>query len=135
MGFRQYIQDATLSWLRGDVYPPPPAGLYVSLHNNAIADAGNEVSAAVGGRVPISRSSLSTPRWVDGVEGGTREIVNARALVFDVATSQVEARSFAIWDAPTGGSQLVTGDVIPDVVIAEGDPAVFLGGSLSIRLS
>ena len=135
MAFLQYVQDALLEWLRGDTFPPPPGGLYLSLHSTTVCDGGDEVSSVVGGRIAIATADLSTPRWLDGVDGGTREIVNARALVFEIATSLIEARTCAIWDAPIGGVQLIKGDVIPDTTIAEGDPAVFLSGSLSLRVN
>lgn len=135
MAFKQYVQDATLGWLTGTNFPPPPSALYLSLHSSTLAGPSDEVSDVVGGRVLVRQTDFSSPRWLDGVDGGTREIVNARAIVFDLATVQVEAVTFAIWDSITGGTQLLTGDVIPDTVIAEGDPAVFLSGSLSIRVN
>lgn len=134
MAFLQYIQDATLDWLRGSAFPPPPSALYLSLHSSTLASPGDEVSSAVGGRVLVNQSDFSTTRWLNGVDGGTREIVNNRAIVFDIASSQIEAVTFAIWDAPVSGVQLLKGDVIPDTTIAEGDPAVFLSGSLSLRV-
>jgi hypothetical protein len=128
------MQDAALGWLRGDDFPPPPAALYLSLHNSSTADLSDEVSATVGGRVQVGPDGFSTARWLNGVVGGTREIVNSRAVVFDVASAEIEVFTFVIWDAPTGGTPLLKGVVSPSAVIVEGDPAVFLSGSLSIQV-
>jgi hypothetical protein len=135
LAFKQYLQDANLEWLRGNAFPPPPGQLWLSLHSSTTIDNSDEVSALVGGRIQVLAAWFSVPRWQDAVVGGTRETTNNRSLIFDLATGTVEVRTFSLWDASLGGTQFLTGDVIPDVTVVEGDPVVLLTGSLLIRVS
>ena len=135
MALDRTIQDGLLDWLRGIAFPSPPAQLYLSLHSDTVASNGAEVSNDLGGRIEVDQAFLSTTRFLDGQTSGTRQIVNTRALITDLATAQVEVRSFAVWDAAVGGNRLLLGDVNPDVTVLEGDPAIFLQGDLSLRIT
>lgn len=123
-----------LDWLRGTAFPAPPSALYLSLHSDTEATTGAEVSAALGGRVPIDQDKLSSTSYLDGQSSGARQIVNTVAFISDLATEQAEVQSFAIWDAPTGGNRLLFGAVSPAASVLEGDPAIFLQGDLSLRI-
>lgn len=135
MGFKLYLQDANLQWFKGTAFPPPPGSLYLSIHAGPEPDLGNEVSALAGGRIQVLSSWFSSPRWLNDVVDGTREIVNNRALIFGLATGPADVESFALWEAETGGTAFISGDVIPDVTVVEGDPVVFLTGAFSIRVN
>jgi hypothetical protein len=89
----------------------------------------------LGGRIAIDQSLLSTTRFLDGLSEGTRQVVNTQAFISDLATATVEVRSFAIWDASSGGNRLLYGTVDPAAEVLEGDPAIFLQGDLSLRMS
>lgn len=135
MGFKLYLQDANLQWFRGTAFPPPPGTIFLSIHSAAEPSLANEVSYLAGGRIQVLSSWFSAPRWLNDVVDGTREIVNNRAFIFDLATGTADVRSFALSEAEVGGTMFVTGDVIPDVTVTEGDPVVFLTGALSIRVN
>jgi hypothetical protein len=129
------LQDGVLDWLRGNAFPSPPAALYLSLHSDTIASSGADVTSVLGGRIAIDQSLLSTTRFLDGLSEGTRQVVNIQAFISDLATATVEVRSFAIWDASSGGNRLLYGTVDPAAEVLEGDPAIFLQGDLSLRMS
>lgn len=125
------VADDLLNWLKGTAFPSPPAMLAMSLHTHAVPLANNEVSTQLGGRVAIPASSFSSPGNSVGVQG--REIRNVHAIAFGNALTDLSIKSFAIWDAASGGNMLFSGDVIPDVLLKAGDPAVFSTGDLIIR--
>lgn len=126
------VADPILLWLMGQAMPAPPAALYMSLHAQADPAVANEVTAQVGGRVRLLPAMFSTPRDSVGVPG--REIANTQAVVFSNATTDLTIRSFAIWTLQTGGNMLLTGDVIPDVLLRQGDPAIFSTGDMILRI-
>lgn len=135
MALGQTIQDGVLNWLKGQAFPSPPATLHLGFHSNADATVEAEVSANLGGRIAISGDFFGSPRWLNGIDGGTRELVNSRAFVTALADAQVEVLSFALWSAAEGGFRYLRGTVSPAVTVAAGDPAVFLQGDLSLRIS
>ena len=92
----QYLQDATLNWMRGQPIDPPPAVLWMSFHSDTEATAAADVSYAFGGRVRIKQENLSEPRFLDGQSAGTRQIVNIAAAVSELASADASASSFAM---------------------------------------
>jgi hypothetical protein len=129
------LQDGVLDWLRGVAFPSPPDALYLSLHSDTTASSGADVTSALGGRIEVDQAFLSTTRFLDGQSEGTRQVVNTQAFISGLATTGVEIRSFAIWDAATGGNRLLYGLVTPAAQVLEGDPAIFLQGDLALRMS
>lgn len=135
MALDRTLQDGVLEWLRGSAFPAAPTALHLSLHHDTIASNAADVSSSLGGRIAIDQSFLSTTRFLDGESDGTRQVVNTQAFISDLATATVQVRSFAIWDASSGGNRLLYGLVDPEVTVLEGDPAIFLQGDLSLRMS
>lgn len=128
------LQNGVLNWLRGNTFPAPPANLYLSLHSDTVAGSNAEVSADLGGRIAIDQQFLSSPTFLDGQTSGTRQIVNSQAFLSGLAGTTVQVKSFAIWDAASGGNRLIYGTVNPEVTVQAGDPAIFLQGDLSLRI-
>lgn len=135
MALDRTLQDGVLEWLRGNAFPAAPTELYLSLHSDTAASNAADVTSNLGGRIAIDQSHLSTTRFLDGQSDGIRQVVNTQAFISGLATATVEVRSFAIWDASTGGNRLLYGLVDPAVTVLEGDPAIFLQGDLSLRMS
>lgn len=135
MALDRTLQDGVLEWLRGNAFPAAPTVLYMSLHYDTTATNAADVSSSLGGRIAIDQSFLSSTRYLDGESDGTRQVVNTQAFVSELATATVTVRSFAIWDASTSGNRLLYGLVDPEVTVLEGDPAIFLQGDLSLRMS
>lgn len=135
MALDRTLQDGVLEWLRGNAFPAAPTGLYLSLHSDTAASNAADVSSILGGRIAIDQSFLSSTRFLDGQSDGTRQVVNTQAFISELATATVQVRSFAIWDASTAGNRLLYGLVDPEVTVLEGDPAIFLQGDLSLRMS
>jgi hypothetical protein len=129
------LQDGVLEWLRGNAFPSPPTALYLSLHYDTDASSAADVTSNLGGRIPVGQAFLSSTRFLDGESTGTRQVVNTQAFISGLATATVEIRSFALWDASSGGNRLLYGLVDPAVTVLEGDPAIFLQGDLSLRMS
>ncbi len=130
-----YTQDATLNWFKGQPFPPPPAELWMSLHSDVEATDSADVSAALGGRIRVPQDFLSEPIYLDGETSGTRQIVNTRSALSDLATADAFIASFALWDSPSGGIRLISGTVTPATQVLNGDPAILLQGELSIRMT
>lgn len=135
MALDRTLQDGVLDWLRGNAFPSPPAALYLSFHSDTAATNGADVTSVLGGRLLIDPAFLSTTRFLDGQSEGTRQVVNTQAFISELATATVQIRSFAIWDASSGGNRLLYGTVDPEAEVLEGDPAIFLQGDLSLRMS
>ncbi len=131
----QYLQDATLNWMRGQPIDPPPAVLWMSFHSDTEATAAADVSYAFGGRVRIKQENLSEPRFLDGQSAGTRQIVNIAAAVSELASADASASSFAIWDSQVDGHRLISGTINPSAEIIKGNPVILLQGELSIRMT
>jgi hypothetical protein len=129
------LQDGVLDWLKGTPFSSPPTALYLSLHYDTEASSAADVSSSLGGRVAIDQAFLSSTRYLDGQSAGTRQVVNTRAFITELATATVTVASFGIWDASSGGNRLLYGLVEPEVTVLEGDPAIFLQGDLSLRMS
>lgn len=134
MALDLYLQDANLQWLRGIPFPPPPAQLWMSLHSDVDATAGADVSSVLGGRAKVNQEFLSEPLFLDGESSGTRQIVNLKAALSQLAAADVAINSFALWNAQIGGIRLLIGTVTPTAEVRAGDPAVLLQGALSIRM-
>ncbi len=107
----------------------------MSLHSDINASDAADVSAALGGRIAVPQDFLSEPIYLDGQTTGTRQIVNIRAAVSQLATADVFIASFALWDSQSGGIRLISGTVDPATQVLEGDPGILLQGELSIRMS
>lgn len=135
MALGQTIQDGVLNWLKGQAFPSPPAALYLGFHSDGLAAIEAEVSANLGGRITVTGADFGNTRWLNNIDGGTRELVNSRAFVTGLADAQVQVLSFALWSAVDGGFRYLRGTVNPVATVLAGDPAVFLQGDLSLRIS
>jgi hypothetical protein len=131
MSLSQVTEDAILNWLLGTPFPPPPREVWLALHSGDQPTLGNEIRGWAGGdRILLNRADFSLPTDV-GTIG--RERLNAKALMLGVHATAQTVKSFGLWDASTGGTLMLAGGVDPDVVVAAGDPPVFLTGDLSLR--
>lgn len=132
MALAETLEDALLNWVFGTAFPPPPSQLWLSLHSDEEPSAGNEIVTWSGG----SRLRVSGPDFAAATAAptGGRRRLNARALMLGSSPSSQAPRSFALWDAATGGTILITGDVAPDATVNAGDPPVFLTGDLAIEV-
>ncbi len=135
MALGQVIQDGVLNWLKGQAFPSPPSVLHLGFHSDALAAIEAEVSANLGGRIAITGVDFGNTRWLNNIDGGTRELVNSRAFVTGLADAQVQVLSFGLWSAASSGFRYLRGTVDPGVTVLAGDPAVFLQGDLSLRIS
>lgn len=139
MGLTAYTQDALLQWLRGVTFPAAPATLHASFHEDDLASGGAERSNLVGGRWALSPASLYVPR--DAIEAdplglplpGTRQIGNVASIVTPVASGSFTLRTMGFWTASSGGTMLLSADVVPDMAIISGSPVVILAGDLVLR--
>lgn len=131
MALAQATEDAVLNWLLGTAFPAPPAQLWLALHSDDAPASGNEIKGWAGGdRVRIAAADFGP---IGHAPGGGRERVNARAILLGVHAATQTVKSFGLWDAPTGGNLLLSGDVTPDCTVAAGDPPCFFSGDLSLR--
>jgi hypothetical protein len=132
MPFSTAVADPLLKWMLGTPMPAPPAALHMALHSQAQAAIGNDVSGQLGGRVLLDPAWFGAPKPAVGVDA--TEITNSQAIVFGNAVTALSIKSFAIWDASSNGNLLFHGDVIPDVQLRAGDPAIFSPGDVIIRV-
>jgi hypothetical protein len=132
MAFAQAVADPLLSWILGTPMPAPPTMLAMSLHTQSGVSAANEVSGQVGGRKQVDPAWFSSPRPATGVDA--REIANVQAIVFGNAQTALSITSWGLWSGLTGGTLLFAGDVIPDIQLRAGDPAIFSPGDVIIRI-
>jgi hypothetical protein len=131
MGLSQTVQDGLLGWLRGRAMPVPPTMLYLSFHSSRPPGGSSEVSAQLGGRVPLmGATDLSEPRRG---ASGLREIVNTKALISGVAEQRLVIESIGLWTDSTGGQLVLGASVEPALVVEKGDPAAFFSGQLILR--
>ena len=131
MALSQDTEDALLAWLLGAPFPAPSAQTWLALHDGDQPAAVNEIKGWAGGdRLLISADDFSAPT---AAPGGGRQRVNTRALLLGVHSAAQTVRSFALWNAPVGGSFLVGGAVSPALTVQVGDPPVFLTGCLALR--
>ncbi len=126
------LADPILNWLRGTTFGAAPTTIYISLHNGTPPTSVNEVSGNVGGRVAMTSANFTTPADSPGVIA--RQITNSTAVVFGTCNAELTVTSFGIWSASTAGNFLISGDVVPDVLLRVGDPAIFSIGDLIIRI-
>lgn len=131
MALSQALEDALLNWVLGASFPAPPAGVWLALHSGAVPSAENEITAWAGGsRLRLSPGDFAA---ASNAATGGRERLNSRALLLGQSSSSQNVASFALWDAATGGQILLTGDVVPDVIVNAGDPPIFLSGDLALQ--
>jgi hypothetical protein len=131
MALAQATEDAVLNWLLGTAFPAPPAQLWLALHSDGIPATGNEIKGWAGGdRVRIAAADFGP---IGNAPGGGRERLNGRAILLGVHTATQTVKSFGLWDAATGGTLLLAGDVSPDCTITAGNPPCFFSGDLSLR--
>lgn len=131
MALSQTLEDALLGWVLGTPFPAPPSAIWLSLHSGEVPSAGNEIVTWNGG----SRLRLTGPDFAAATTAptGGRQRLNARAFMLGASPSSQQVKSFALWDAASGGTILLTGDVVPDVTVNAGDPPVFLTGDLALQ--
>ena len=131
MALSQITEDAVLNWLLGTPFPAPPAEVWLALHSGDQPTLANEIRGWAGGdRLLLHKSDFAAPTTL-GTIG--RERVNAKALMLGIHSTAQTVKSFGLWDGAVNGTLLLAGAVDPDVVIAAGDPPVFLSGYLSLR--
>lgn len=131
MALSQLAQDGLLGWLLGSPFPDPPVQTWLALHASGSPTADNEIKGWAGGdRLQVTEADFAAPTTA---EGGGRKRVNSRAILLGVHDNVQTIESFALWDAPVGGSIVLTGAIDPSVTVQPGDPPIFLSGCLSLR--
>jgi hypothetical protein len=131
MALAAATEDAMLSWVLGSPFPAPPGQVWLALHSDAVPSLSNEITGWAGGdRVRVTAADFTAPA---NATGGGRERVNNKAMLLGIHRVTQTVKSFGLWDAATGGQLLLSGDVLPDVVVNAGDPPCFFSGDLSLR--
>lgn len=137
MAFERTLATSILNWLlRNQAMPAPPSELWIALHSGSTPTVANEVTASVGGRVRVDASFFtSVPAPVVGVTA--MELINTRAISFGTAQVALNVFTFTLWTTQAGtvdAELMMSGDVIPDVALRVGDPALFSIGDFIVRV-
>jgi hypothetical protein len=136
VAFEATLSTNILNWLlRNIAMPAPPREIWIGLHSGSTPTNGNEVTASVGGRLMVDPSFFANaPTPVPGVNA--TEVVNTKAISFGTATVALNVFTFTLWTSSTGSTPaelLMSGDIIPDVALRVGDPALFSVGDFIVR--
>lgn len=118
-----YLEAKIAAWLNGTAMGSPPAALYVGLFSSdpGEAGAGTEVTTSVrtAGRVAATFTHAA------GV------LTNNAVVDFGNAANTVTVTHFAIYDAQTGGNELMYGPISAgSQVIGQNTPTSFLAGAM-----
>lgn len=118
------------------------ASVWLALHGEALASAGNEFSAEAGAgfeapnyaRIEIAGLSAAAPGWT--VSNVTGAASNAAALAFADPGAGNEwpgALALALWTAAVGGEPIDAATILgAPLVAAAGDPVAFAIGQLIV---
>jgi hypothetical protein len=126
MAFTSYTDNALLGHLLGSTTYTKPSALYVALFIGDPASGGTEISTSGSAYARISATFT--------VSSGIA--TNSAAIEWPVATSTWGAITWvAIYDAVTGGNQLVTAQLTSAKTIGSGDVLRIPTSQLSVTLT
>jgi hypothetical protein len=126
MAFTSYTDNALLGHLLGSTTYTKPSALYVALFIGDPASGGTEISTS--GSAYARQSAAFT------ISSGIA--TNTAAVEWPVATSAWGAITWvAIYDAVTGGNQLVTAQLTSAKTIGSGDVLRIPTSQLSVTLT
>jgi hypothetical protein len=126
MAFTSYTDNALLGHLLGSTTYTKPSALYVALYVGDPASGGTEVSTSGSGYVREAATFT--------VSGGTAS--NTASIEYPTATSSWGTIDhIAIYDASSGGNQLVTATLSSAKTIASGDVLRIPASNLSVTLT
>lgn len=127
-----YLENAVLNHVLGRVTYTPPAVLYVALSSQLFDETAttfiNELAGSGYARAACSNDIAAWP------SSGTSSVkVNGVTITFPTATNTwVQAKSFYILDAATGGNVLYGGDLVTPRTLLVGDTAAFGPGAITV---
>lgn len=129
------VADALLLWLIGrSDFPARPGPLvYLSVHGEAMPTAANQLNGWQNGdRRQIGGQAWGSPSPTQ--DGRGRRIVNIAGIPFGSHLQERTIVSWALWNAPAGGSILVAGQLAPALTLPGGFGLGFPAGSIEINL-
>lgn len=131
------------SLLRGVAFPVP-AGTWVGVHTAEPPEPNNVVTEVQTSdwpsyaRVSAEQGGAIGSGWTVPAENTpVKQSKNAKILAFpsNNGAGTVTLTHFSVWDAPTGGNMLNSGQLGPTLNIASGAPLVFDANSLTITMA
>ena len=139
MAFSSYLANKILGWIKNSSFPNALTNVYVSVHtaDPGVTGSNNDVTSSIKGsgtRTSIASTSFST---VSSASGGGYQITNA--IVSQITTSAQNSSPttvthFGIWDAPTAGNFLASGELTTSVDVQLGDTVQFNQGAMAIKV-
>jgi hypothetical protein len=126
MAFTSYTDNALIGHLLGSTTYTKPSTLYVALFIGDPASGGTEISTSGSAYARLSAAFT--------ISGGNA--TNTSALQWSTATSAWGTITWiAIYDAATGGNQLVTAQLSTSKTVGTGDVLRIAIGQLSVTLT
>lgn len=130
-----YLENALLDHVLGSIPLTPPSVVYVALSsaNYAEAATGASMNELAGGATGYARVAVTNnlTSWPPSGTSSTKQ--NGVTITFPAATAAwVEARSFYLVDALSGGNILYGGDLTTPRTLLVGDTASFGPGAIII---
>ena len=126
MAFTSYTDNALIGHLLGSTTYTKPSSLYVALFIGDPAGSGTEISTSGSAYARIAATFT--------IAGGVA--INTAAVEWATATSAWGSITWvAIYDAVTGGNQLVTAQLASAKTIGSGDVLRIPIGQLSVTLT
>lgn len=126
--YSDFAANAFLNWLRGDVMPTAPTGLWVALYDGdptvngtGGTDVTDDITAT--GRVEITPTAVTA-----------RAFSNSNLIDFGNSLADVEVSHYAVWDDDTAGNCIGATPLALPKTITTGLPVNFQIGDLVIRM-
>lgn len=130
-----YLEAALLNWIKGTAFPGVNATLYVALYTATPNDTTGSGAEVTGNG--YARASIASTGWsaiTDGGAGVGASITNSVAITFATPTGSGWGTvvAFALYDASSGGNEILWASLSSSKVINGGDLVQFQASQLSV---